>query len=114
MRESTSTRGPLPRATGVVDSLSAGFGVVNGQPWIILIPILLDMFFLYGPRVSIAPLVSQFVTTPSFIRSFGPESPAVFIAFADEANLLGLLSPGGITLPTIVPALPGIAGEPST
>jgi len=109
VRESTSTRGPLPRATGVVDSLSAGFGVVNGQPWIILIPILLDMFYLFGPRVSIAPLVSQFVTTPSFIRSFGPESPAAFIAFAEEANLLGLLSPGGITLPTIVPALPGIA-----
>ena len=105
MRESTSTRGPLPRATGVVDSLSAGFGVVNGQPWVILIPILLDMFYLFGPRISIAPLVSQFVTSPSFTRSFGAESPAGAIAFAEEANLLGLLSPGGLTLPTIVPSL---------
>jgi hypothetical protein len=108
VRESTSTRGPLPRATSVVDSLSAGFGVVNERPWVILIPILLDMFYLFGPRLSIAPIVSQFVTTPSFVRSFGAEAPAAAIAFADEANLFGLLSPGGITLPTIVPTL-GIA-----
>jgi len=98
----------VPRATGVVDSLSAGFGVVNGQPWVILIPILLDLFYLFGPRVSIAPVVSQLVTTPSFVRSFGAESPANAIAFAEDMNLLGLLSPGGLTLPTIVPAL-GIA-----
>ena len=109
MRESTSTRGPLPRATGVVDSLSAGFGVVNGQPWVILIPILLDMFYLFGPRVSVAPLVSQFVTSPSFERSFGAESRANTIALAEETNLLGLLSPGGLTMPTIVPTLPGLA-----
>lgn len=98
----------MPRAAGVVDSLSAGFGVVNGQPWVILIPILLDMFFLFGPRVSIAPVVGQLVTQPSVARSIGSESPASIIAFAEDANLLGLLSPGGLTLPTIVPAL-GVA-----
>ncbi len=90
MRESTSARGPLPRAAGVVDSLSAGFGVVNEQPWIILFPVLLDLFFLFGPRVSIAPLVSQFATQPAFVRAFGAEAAAPTIAFAEEANLLGL------------------------
>jgi hypothetical protein len=88
-----------------VDSLSAGFGVVNGQPWIILIPVLLDLFFLFGPRVSIAPIVSQIVTQPSFTRAFGADATAPAITFAEEANLLGLLSPAGVTLPTIVPAL---------
>lgn len=92
-----------------MESLSAGFGVVNGQPWVILIPILLDLFYLFGPRVSIAPVVSQFVTTPTFARSFGAESPASAIALAEETNLLGLLSPGGLTMPTIVPTLPGLA-----
>jgi hypothetical protein len=95
----------LPRATGVVDSLSAGFGVVNEQPWIILIPVLLDLFFLFGPRVSIAPIVSQIVTQPSFTRAFGADATAPAITFAEEANLLGLLSPAGVSLPTIVPAL---------
>jgi hypothetical protein len=111
VRESTSTRGPLPRSTGVVDSLSAGFGVVNEQPWIIVIPVLLDLFFLFGPRISIAPLVGQLVTRPSFIRAFGAEATAPAITFAEEANLLGLLSPGGATLPTIVPVLRAARGS---
>jgi len=88
-----------------VDSLSAGFGVVNEQPWIILIPVLLDLFFLFGPRVSIAPIVSQIVTQPSFTRAFGADATAPAITFAEEANLLGLLSPAGVSLPTIVPAM---------
>jgi hypothetical protein len=108
VRESTSARGPLPRAAGVVDSLSAGFGVVNEQPWIVLLPVVLDLFFLFGPRVSIAPVVSQIVTNPEFTQAFGAEARAPVIAFAEEANLLGLLSPAGLTMPTIVPLL-GIA-----
>jgi len=108
VRESTSARGPLPRATGIVDSLSAGFGVVNEQPWVIMLPVVLDLFFLFGPRVSIAPVVSQIVTKPQFVQAFGAEATAPAIAFAEEANLLGLLSPAGLTLPTIVPLL-GIA-----
>lgn len=79
--------------------------MVNEQPWIIVIPVLLDLFFLFGPRISIAPLVSQMVTRPSFIRAFGADATAPAITFAEEANLLGLLSPGGATLPTIVPVL---------
>jgi hypothetical protein len=79
--------------------------VVNEQPWIIVIPILLDLFFLFGPRVSIAPLVSQIVTRPAFIRAFGADATGPAITFAEEANLLGLLSPASVTLPTIVPIL---------
>jgi hypothetical protein len=105
VRESTSARGPLPRATGIVDSLSAGFGVVNEQPWIVLLPVVLDLFFLFGPRVSIAPVVSQIVTLPQFTQAFGVDATAPVIALAEEANLLGLLSPAGLTLPTIVPML---------
>ncbi len=79
--------------------------MVNEQPWIITIPILLDLFFLFGPRVSVAPIISQLVTRPSFARALGADSTAQAITFAEEANLLGLLSPAGVTLPTIVPAL---------
>lgn len=105
MRESTSARGPLPRATGVVDSLSAGFGVVNEQPWIVLIPILLDLFFLFGPRISIAPVIGQIVTAPELSRAIDADTTKSILALAEETNLLGLLSPAGMTLPTIVPAI---------
>jgi hypothetical protein len=116
VRESTSARGPLPRATGVVDTLSAGFGVVNQQPWIVLIPVLLDLFLLFGPRVSAAPLVGWFVSQPAFERSLGagvaPDAArADVIAAADDLNVLAMLSSGGVTLPSVVPYL-GIARGP--
>lgn len=79
--------------------------MVNEQPWIVLLPVVLDLFFLFGPRVSIAPVVSQIVTMPQFTQAFGADATAPAIAFAEEANLLGLLSPAGLTLPTIVPLL---------
>lgn len=82
--------------------------MVNEQPWIVLLPVVLDLFFLFGPRVSIAPVVSQIVTMPQVSQAFGAEATAQTIAFAEEANLLGLLSPAGLTMPTIVPLL-GIA-----
>ncbi len=82
--------------------------MVNEQPWIVLLPVVLDLFFLFGPRVSIAPVVSQIVTMPQFTQAFGADATAPVIAFAEEANLLGLLSPGGLTLPTVVPLL-GVA-----
>ena len=82
--------------------------MVNEQPWIVLFPVVLDLFFLFGPRVSIAPLVSQIVTRPQFSQALGAEATAQSIAFAEDVNLLGLLSPGGMSLPTIVPLL-GIA-----
>lgn len=118
MNESTSARGSLPRATGVIDSLSAGFGVVNQQPWIVLVPVLLDLFFLFGPQVSVAPLVSRAVTSEAFARSFGTGGSAdavraQAIAAAEEINLLALLSPGGVSVPGIVPLL-GIGRGPLT
>lgn len=79
--------------------------MVHEQPWIILFPVLLDLFFLFGPRVSIAPIVSQIATQPGFTRAFGPDSPTQTIGFAEEANLLGLLSPANMSLPVIVPVL---------
>ena len=113
MRESTSTRGPVPRAAGIIDTLSAGFGVVNQQPWIVLIPVLLDLFFLFGPRVSVAPLVSRMVALPAFERSLGagmsPDTArADVMAVAEDFNLLVLLSPGGVSVPSVAPLL-GIA-----
>jgi hypothetical protein len=110
VRESTSARGPLPRATGIIDALSAGFGVVNQRPWIVLIPVLLDLFFVFGPRVSIAPLVSRLVATPAFDQSFGagvsPDAArAEVISVAEDLNLLALLSPGGVSVPSVVPLL---------
>ena len=54
--------------------------MVNEQPWIVLLPVVLDLFFLFGPRVSIAPVVSQIVTMPQFTQAFGADATAPAIA----------------------------------
>jgi len=42
---------------GVIDSLNAGFGTLAQKPFLLLIPILLDLFLWFGPRLSATPKV---------------------------------------------------------
>lgn len=44
---------------GVVDTLSAGYATVNRHPWIIAVPVLLDLFFWFGHHLSLALLVQK-------------------------------------------------------
>src|SRR5581483_5841732 len=44
---------------GVIDTLSAGFGLINRRLWLILLPVALDLFLWYGPRLSIAPVAQE-------------------------------------------------------
>jgi hypothetical protein len=48
---------------GVIDTLSAGFGLINRRLWLILLPIALDLFLWYGPRLSIAPVAQDALRT---------------------------------------------------
>src|SRR5260370_30371878 len=48
--------------TGVIETLSAGYTAVNRQLWVLLLPILLDVFLWFGPHVSFSPLVGPAVT----------------------------------------------------
>lgn len=50
-----STEVPL----GLIDTLSSGFRVVQRRPWLILLPLLLDLWLWLGPRWSIQPLVDS-------------------------------------------------------
>lgn len=44
---------------GVIDTLSAGYATVNRHPWIIAVPVLLDLFLWFGHHLSLAPLVQK-------------------------------------------------------
>ncbi len=44
---------------GLIDTLSSGFKVVQRRPWLILPPILLDLWLWLGPRWSIQPLADS-------------------------------------------------------
>ena len=96
------------RATGVIDTLSAGYGVVNQQPWIILIPVLLDLFLWLGPQVSVSPIVGRLVTDWAPPGGVGEEQGLALeelrrsiLNAADEFNVLSALSPSLVGVPSV-------------
>lgn len=47
---------PMP---GVIATITAGFELTTSHPWLIAFPILIDLFFWLGPRLSIEQLVER-------------------------------------------------------
>lgn len=45
---------------GIIETLSAGFDLVRRRLWLIVVPIVIDLFLWLGPRISIEPLVKRF------------------------------------------------------
>jgi hypothetical protein len=105
--------------SGVIETLSAGYTAVNRQLWVLMLPILLDVFLWLGPHVSYSPLVGPVVTQAAeWTRQValsprrGPGTPDVdlvgslddsrqwLIARTDETNGLSVLAWGPIALPS--------------
>jgi hypothetical protein len=104
--------------TGVIETLSAGFTAVNHHLWVLLLPIVLDVFLWLGPHVSYSPLVGPAVThATEWTRQVAsgprraPTNPELstaldqsrqwLIARSDELNGLALLAWGPIALPSV-------------
>lgn len=98
------------RLTGVIDTLSAGYGVVNRHPWILLMPILLDLFLWAGPQVSAARLMSQALGRAALLNAnrgalLAPDQERDLVAAAESFNLLSALAPSIIGVPSFVAAV---------
>jgi len=46
----------------VIDALSQGFSTIHRRWWVLLIPILLDLFLWLGPQMAIEPIVAEMST----------------------------------------------------
>jgi hypothetical protein len=87
---------------GVIDSLSAGYRFLGRRVELLLAPILLDLLFWLGPRLSAAPLFQQiasFYTEASSLEGLPSDSVALMRQMADllressdKTNLLGVLA----------------------
>ncbi len=76
---------------GIIDTLSAGFSSINRIAWILLVPVLLDLFLWQGPRLSAQPVAQQVVNWYS--EQAATASPAAGEAIlASEAQLAQRLS----------------------
>jgi hypothetical protein len=110
------------KPTGVIETLSAGYGAINRHLWVLLLPILVDVFLSFGPHVSYSPLVDPTVTRASeWARqvAIGPrrgprnantnsdvvgtveDARQFLIARTGEINILSLVARGPIALPSL-------------
>src|SRR5579884_105511 len=108
------------RHRGVIDTLSAGYAVVNRQPWLLLAPILLDLLLWLGPRVSAAALVAQALSAPSLMDGLDDASRAMLAdssqnlrELASDFNVLALLAPARVGIPSMLAVVGGggLAGD---
>ena len=102
---------------GVIDSLSAGYRFLGRRLDLLLVPILLDLLFWLGPRLSIAPMFKQaaaFYTQASDLEGIPPdvvrmsqEMATNLTQLGEQSNLLGVLANSSLLH---VPSL--LAGSP--
>jgi hypothetical protein len=110
------------KPTGVIETLSAGYRAINRHLWVLLLPILVDVFLSFGPHVSYSPLVDPPLTRASEWarqiaigprrgpRAAAPNAEVVgsvddarqwLLARTGEVNVLSLVAHGPIALPSL-------------
>ena len=45
-----------PQKATLIDSISEGYAVINRRPWLLLLPLLLNIYLWFGPQLSFGPL----------------------------------------------------------
>ena len=100
---------------GLIDTLSCGFKVVQRRPWLILLPVLLDLWLWLGPRWSIQPLADSLLRLLA-AQNLPPEMAVLvdpyrelLLAAGANFNLWWLLDNNPTWLSTILPGLAGPA-----
>jgi hypothetical protein len=95
---------------GVIEALSAGLDAVLRHPWLLLIPVLLDVFLWIGPRLhapalyhAFEPALRQMTAqmTTSEARYAAQELSKAIAQFFTQFNLLAWLSAALIGVPIV-------------
>jgi len=100
---STRTKEEATGPLGVIGCLAAGFDMLGRHLWLVTLPVLLDLLLWLGPRLSVVPLLQQFVALltaqpapdPTMARQVA-QAMQLLEQFGEQFNLLALL--GGLPL----------------
>lgn len=83
---------------GVIDTITRGFEVINKRLWVLLVPILLDVFLWLGWRLSIDPVVNWMMKSGFWTDN----SKALVGDIGHGFNLFSLLA---VSVPSLMPFL---------
>ena len=102
----------------MIETLTAGYGAINRHLWVLLLPILVDVFLWIGPHVSYSPLIDPTVaratelarqvaggprrapTNPELVTSLDQIRQSL-LPRSDEVNALSLIAFAPIAPPSL-------------
>ena len=97
---------------GVIESLQLGFNYLNQHLWLLIPPVLLDIFLWFGPRISISALMTQFLdilaSQPDLPQEFSTNFSAASESLKNigtQYNLLSLLAGVFTGMPSLLARL---------
>jgi len=96
----------------IIDTISEGFRITTKKPWLIILPVLLDLGLWWGPKVSIAPVIEKMLATlreaAAAMGTAQAGGTQMFDMLVQElqgtvgrTNLLALLAWGRLGVPSI-------------
>jgi hypothetical protein len=81
-----------PQNATLIDSISEGYTAINRRPWLVLIPLVLNLYLWFGGQVSLAPLITSIANT---LKSVNP-------AISEQGDMQAVydqfLATGGVDL----------------
>lgn len=98
---------------GVIDTLTAGFNTVARKLWLIIVPVILELFFWLGPKLSAAPVIAstlrELQSSLGSLEAIPSETQASTQQLLDglqqtisRTNLFSLLAWGRLGVPNIM------------
>ena len=81
-----------PQNPTLIDSISEGYTSINRRLWLVLIPLLLNLYLWFGAQVSLAPLIANIANTMKSLN------PAVTEQGDTQAIYDQFLAAGGLDL----------------
>ncbi|MBN1315910.1 MAG: hypothetical protein JXA42_10595 [Anaerolineales bacterium] len=86
---------------GIINSVSAGLDSVIQGWWIILFPLVLDIFLWFGRRLSIKPVIERIVSELTQVAGNTPLFD-LFLEAASELNYFSLVSVSPLGIPSLM------------
>ena len=87
MQNTTKPAPVRPKLPGVIDTLSAGFQTLNRHLYLLLAPIILDLFYWLGPHISVQAVAKETSTALEGLA----RTPGVGITTEQSAQALAAL-----------------------
>jgi hypothetical protein len=74
-----------PQTTSLIDTISEGYAAINRRPWLMLLPLVLNLYIWFGTQLSFAPLLTNLST----IAPLGSNSAEQSAAAVEQVRRMG-------------------------